>query len=230
MKLSEELIRVGARNDGGYILPKVLYTSSIGLLSLGVGDNWQFEEQWKRDNPSSLIHSYDGTIHPEEWSEDQRAKFNRVFSGNAVFFPLNIAAKESQATRSFRSAMDSLHAREVFVKIDIEGGEYFICEQILNARGRVPGLVIEYHYTSKLRDYFVSQLRSLLDFYTLVHLHANNGCQLAFDGFPTVIEITLVRSDLIQDDRTNEIRNHSYLPGVDSPCTTSADEIEIYFE
>jgi hypothetical protein len=55
------LIRVGRDNDGGYVLPRDVIDKSHALLSLGVNDDWSFEEGVLAHNPSMSITCVDGT-------------------------------------------------------------------------------------------------------------------------------------------------------------------------
>ena len=41
-----KLIRVGKNNDGGYLVGKKSILNSENLISLGISDDWSFEEQF----------------------------------------------------------------------------------------------------------------------------------------------------------------------------------------
>ena len=55
------LIRVGRDNDGGYVLPRDVIGKSHALLSLGVNDDWSFEEGVLAHNPAMVVTCVDGT-------------------------------------------------------------------------------------------------------------------------------------------------------------------------
>jgi hypothetical protein len=55
------LIRVGRDNDGGYVVPAHAIDTSHSLLSLGVNDDWSFEEAVLARNPAILITCVDAT-------------------------------------------------------------------------------------------------------------------------------------------------------------------------
>jgi hypothetical protein len=57
----EDLVRVGRANDGGYVLPRSAIIRSRALLSLGVNDDWSFEEGVLEINPAVSITCVDGT-------------------------------------------------------------------------------------------------------------------------------------------------------------------------
>ena len=42
-----EMVRVGDKEDGGYVIPNYFRDSRLTLISIGLGDNWSFENQGK---------------------------------------------------------------------------------------------------------------------------------------------------------------------------------------
>jgi TPP-dependent 2-oxoacid decarboxylase len=58
-----DLIRIGAINDGGYVLTKNIIEVSDFLLSFGVSFDWTFEEEFLNLKKKKMeIHAYDHTI------------------------------------------------------------------------------------------------------------------------------------------------------------------------
>jgi len=60
-----DLVRVGSEFDGGYVLPLGAIRASRALLSLGVEENWAFEQGVLALNPSIRLTCVDGTTGPE---------------------------------------------------------------------------------------------------------------------------------------------------------------------
>jgi hypothetical protein len=58
----DDLVRLGSRNDGGYVLPRRLIERSAMILTLGVNDDWSFEEAALGLNPTLRLVFVDGTI------------------------------------------------------------------------------------------------------------------------------------------------------------------------
>jgi hypothetical protein len=56
----DDLIRVGREHDGGYVLPADVIDRSAALLSLGVNDDWSFEEGVHGRNPGIRVVCVDG--------------------------------------------------------------------------------------------------------------------------------------------------------------------------
>ena len=45
-KYNYDLIRIGRDNDGGYLVEKKSLENTQSLISLGISDDWSFEEQF----------------------------------------------------------------------------------------------------------------------------------------------------------------------------------------
>ena len=58
----ENLIRIGRSNDGGYVIPKKIFSICDGLLSYGINKDWSFEKDFWKKSPKAIIHCYDHTI------------------------------------------------------------------------------------------------------------------------------------------------------------------------
>ena len=75
------------------------------------------------------------------------------------------------------------------LKIDIEGGEYGILDDICAVSGRLTGLVMEFHDVPRRVD----DIRRFLERLplSLCHVHCNNFCQTIEHGLPQAIELSL---------------------------------------
>ena len=58
----DDLIRVGKAFDGGYVMPSRALEASRSVLSLGVNDDWSFEEAVLKRRPAARIVCVDGTV------------------------------------------------------------------------------------------------------------------------------------------------------------------------
>jgi hypothetical protein len=56
-----ELVRVGPKGDGGYVVPKEVASSIKSLYSVGISTNWDFEIGLAKLNPNLNIWAYDRT-------------------------------------------------------------------------------------------------------------------------------------------------------------------------
>ena len=77
------------------------------------------------------------------------------------------------------------------MKIDIEGSEYEILDQIISIQDRIQGLIIEFHDVSKNLDIIENFLEKIKDYLNLVHIHANNYSVKNVNQFPEALELSI---------------------------------------
>jgi hypothetical protein len=184
------LIRLGSARDGGYLIDQRL--TGNNLISFGISGDWRFEQDWRGVNPKCQICTYDGSISLEFFiikflknilrldnlpmihrNFTNIIEFNSFIKGKTQFFAEFIGSQPGQS--SFRSAlcrMNSSEDRSLFVKIDIEGSEYDILDELVEHQQFICGLAIEFHDVSE-------NIERICDFVDNFHLnicnsHANN--------------------------------------------------------
>ena len=185
-----QLIRIGAANDGGYLVPDDLNGVSH-CFSAGVADSWSFEKElFEMFKISSTM--YDGSISRPKNLEPQFI-FHRKFVGATThhnFISINEILNFD--LKNFKS--------NLIAQIDIEGSEYELLNTLSDKdfqRFRI--IVIEFHNVDKWieKKYFYKLVNPILEkiskTHLLVHSHENNfGGRLKFRGqrIPRVIELT----------------------------------------
>ena len=199
-----ELVRVGGKSDGGYLLPND-FEGIKYCYSPGAGAIWTFEESLgSKYGIKSMV--CDGTI-------ERFPSFNSLKS----FIPKNVGLAESENVISFESWVGEVGANpgDLILQMDIEGGEYPILSSVDSEflrKFRI--IVLELHDLHLLAlpssfSYQYSQLMfKLLKNFDVVHLHPNNcgGSYIAHGTlFPKVIEITLHRKDRSQKNSSARI-------------------------
>ena len=109
-----------------------------------------------------------------------------------------------------------------FIKIDIEGSEYRIFEEILLNQKNFTGIGIELHDVDIHIDKIKAFIRNLdMD---LIHIHAQNPAHVAENDIPTQIELTFAKNPKI-------ISSEVKLPHkLDQPANPYLKEIELFFE
>ena len=157
------LIRIGGHGDGGYLVDKRIINSD--LLSLGISGDWRFEKQWLNHNPRAKIGTFDGSIGGPFFFRKVFQSIFRVTKPSLLlrnikvfyeyfsflksqtrFYKLYIGKSKNQKFISFNDAIKrSCLRRPYCVKIDIEGYEYEILDQIIENQSDISGLVIEFH-------------------------------------------------------------------------------------
>jgi len=231
-------IRVGSRNDGGYILLKELLPKADMLLSFGIGDNWEFESELYGKFPDMQMKLFDPDIHkvPESEFPDDRVSL--------YCHPMGVGYGTLGLTTV---PPDSI------LKADVEWAEW---DALLNASpgalARFSQMVIEFHMVHvEPRDgltqyfhYFYQNvfnkinnqlfrkyhdvMERLLDKFWIFHIHANNSLPKMWIGddiaFPPLLEISLVRKDLAGDVKPTE--QHFPISWLDAPNKTDRPDIQ----
>lgn len=239
---TDGMIRIGNAHDGGYVVPKDAVLAADMLISFGVGRDWAFEENFRSLNPHVQIHAYDHTVGKTHFSRAYLrgiAKFllrltsfadvlrrrqvlrayRTFFRGTSVngvaHFEEQIHPRDKSPTHAtIDKVFNRIRSKRVFMKIDIEGTEYQIIDDLLRYADRICGLVFEFHDTQYLRETFCAQIRRLQDKFHIVHIHGVNLVHNAPDGLPNGIEITFAEGATDPDAP----RRYSFpLEGLDSP-------------
>jgi hypothetical protein len=120
-----------------------------------------------------------------------------------------------------------LASDRVFLKMDIEGGEFQLLDDILTCRGIFPGIAIEIHFANYHRENFKQTVEKIKEYYELVHTHGNNHTVLGADGSCDCFEFTFIRKDLCDDTAK---RYKFYLDGLDVSNVPGLDDYEFYFD
>jgi hypothetical protein len=68
----KDLIRLGNKGDGGYVIPKKLINESEILISFGISHDWSFETDFKKRSPNLVIHGYDHSVSRRTFTRDIR--------------------------------------------------------------------------------------------------------------------------------------------------------------
>ena len=188
-------IRIGSRNDGGYIIADGQEYDC--LISCGIANDVTFEKKFLEiyDVPA---YAFDGTIDklPEQ-----------VFG--LQFIKKNISYFNSDKTTNLIDVISQYN--NIFLKMDIETFEFrwiqILTTQLIN---KIKQIVIEFHFPFTEPGFThldkplppnekISVLEKLAQTHTLIHLHGNNCCGVTnYKGItvPNVFECTYLRKDI----------------------------------
>lgn len=157
------------------------------------------------------------------------------FAKMSFLYPRKITYKNASIVR-FPTSKNELNISHVFsgfdasefvyLKIDIEGSEYEIIEQILESSNNLTGMTIEFHDISIRKEEFISCMKNLQTKFVINHLHPNNHRDL-INGFPDVIEISFISKKLLHGDQL--LRRESLLD-MDSPNNRSLPDYNLIFK
>lgn len=201
-----DLTRLGRDHDGGYLVDPASVTKAKSLLSFGIGTDWSFEMDFLKKNDVPLF-AYDGTIKAKVFFRRilkyllslkfrrffleiyKVASYYSFFAGSRIHYPLNIGY-DSHKSISLRSILLKENPETpVFIKMDIEGSEYRVLNDLLKCSSNVSGLVVEFHDVDLHEEKILNFLKEFP--LTLIHIHSNNCDQLVDScGDPITLELT----------------------------------------
>lgn len=190
----DDLRRMGCDHDGGYLVnPRDLESMRV-MLSLGVGENCEFERHC-HDIYQIPIVAYD-----EPGGQDWPS-VTEFFVADRRLTKQRVGTRQGDVL--IKNVLSDL-GPNVFVKCDIEGSEWEIMDDILAASENLQALVIEVHDIQRgtnqdLLCDFVARLPL-----RLIHLHVNNYCYYRTPNgdVPDVLELTFSRSPNVSLDRS----------------------------
>lgn len=247
------LIRLGKDFDGGYVVEKNSVLNSEILLSFGLSDDWSFEEGFSSLG-NKIVYCYDYSVNKRFWIinflksilnilliKKPIQNFYRLFIFNKYkkFFNKknNFHYKKYISPSSMKKNLfendkhESLERivqgieKNFFLKIDIEGGEYRILNEILKNENKINGLVIEFHDF----DLHYDAIKRFVENFELrlVHIHANNFGSVDKNGLPSVVELTFTKSKFFRNELVND--NSYPIENLDMPNNKDIPDIEISF-
>ncbi|MGV7218080.1 FkbM family methyltransferase [Bradyrhizobium sp. UFLA05-112] len=233
----QDLVRLGGKGDGGYLVSRSDVARSDFLLSFGVNCDWRFESDFVNINDVPLD-AYDASTNPKLFMKravraffDLKPKLALGLLWKLRAFRLFFKGRRRHVAKyvglpigGIHCTLDDVFARvtasNVFVKMDIEGSEYRCLDSIVRNRARISSVVIEFHEVDLHLDRIVSFVNELK--FSLLHVHANNWSPIS-EGTPLVIELTLSKNSV------GGAKVESLPSALDAPNNPSAPDIEIAF-
>lgn len=230
-KKKYNLIRIGKNNDGGYLVDEQSIKDTKTLISLGINDDWSFEKDFLKINKNVNLRCYDNNTSLIFLSKIFFRKliffiyygFRETFKSffNIIDYFLFLKPKISNKYITYKDLQKLAKKLKApfFFKIDIEGSEYRVLEDILQLKREISGIVIEFHNI----DLFSEKIKNFIkkNHLKLIHAHANNyGIKW---NEANIIELTFSKKPEI-------IGNKPKFPNIlDQPNIKKNKEIKINF-
>jgi hypothetical protein len=245
-KTTDDLIRIGRANDGGYLVSTADIIASDCLVGLGISDDWSFEEHFKSLNNVEVV-AYDASVGKKKflrdiiksvlrpWRVRRLARAIKTLIKYQSFFNTKGAAHVEKFVGfdsieclprnnyfiHLSEILNNLDKKNVFFKIDVEGSEYRLLQTLLDYSEKISGCVIEFHDC----DLHLEKIEAFVNSFELklVHVHANNFSPICQKSkLPLVLELTFSKNG------TNE--KILALPNTaDMPNNPKEFEIELSF-
>ena len=207
------LVRVGRDFDGGYLVGKDTILNSDTLVSFGINDDWSFERDFKNINSETKVICYDDKPILKYLFKKliidtiflfSHLKVNKIFvlTKKIIYFLKDKKKlkfiKKKIAYGDLKEIVKDIESNFIFLKIDIEGFEYRILEDILLYQKKFTGIIIEFHdidYHKDLIKNFINKLNL-----SLVHIHPNNNSLTDNNDDPTCVEITFEKKPIASEE------------------------------
>lgn len=218
----DKKIRCGSNSDGGYVLAE-LDGGYDCYISAGIS----YEESFSRDfidkynMDEDNCFGFDGTI--DDYPHNYTKKISFI-KKNINYFNDNNNSNLSFLTDKYDN---------IFLKMDIEGGEYPWLSQIDEHQlNKFKQIVIEFHgitgdgwgcnYNDKVKC-----LEKLSNTHYIVHAHGNNHGQVV-NNIPDVIELTYVNKNYFDDEpQLNTLPLPS--PFLDFPNNSDIKDVDLNY-
>jgi hypothetical protein len=223
-----ELVRLGKDNDGGYLVDKQSIISSEFMLGFGISDDWSFEKDFKKCINVPII-AFDASMGLNFFLAKLRVAIARgsrksIYWFRVSFNYLNFFRGSNRHIKKFigidespnRVSVNTIskniipkNVKNLFFKIDIEGSEYQILDDLIAISDRICGLVIEFHFV----DVHMEKIESFVRKFPLkiCHMHCNNYGPLNESSTPSTIEATFTKFD-VEDCFVENLPNPLDLP------------------
>ena len=206
-----KLIRLGKEEDGGYLVGKDSVQKSDFLLSFGISDDWSFEKDFIKSNKVNFL-CFDDHISVKflfktifykifffPFIQEKKSLFIEIFKliDFIKFFNRNTLKIKKITYNSLTQILSEIGLKNIFLKVDIEGCEYRILDEILKYQDYFSGCVIEFHNV----DLHMPKISNFIKNFDLelVHIHGNNYSQNYMNN-PTVIELTFDKYPIFESE------------------------------
>ncbi len=191
----KELIRLGPKEDGGYLVPND-FVGIEACFSPGVADSSGFEKDCADLGMKVFL---------ADKSVDKPAEAHELFYFTKKFIGIT-SNDEFMTLDDWVTLYLSEKNSDLLLQIDIEGDEYevFLCTSgSLMQRFRI--IVAEFHFLDELwNNAFFARAKQvfekILQTHVCVHIHPNNYCSpIQKEGLiiPPVMEFTFLRNDRV---------------------------------
>ena len=211
----DDLGRIGGKFDGGYVVPKRPFDETDVLISFGMGDSFDLEDNYSNSN--GIVHVYDHTVNLNIFILRFLKQVKRLLYFKSNFDSIKnrfrtikkyyLANKNKNFVHFKKKISNSINLKEdilvedvfkkissnnIFLSIDIEGDEYKILKEVTYYSERVNLLIVEFHDIENNLNIFQENVKTILEDFIIVHLHGNNCSYISKYGLPNVLEITFV--------------------------------------
>jgi hypothetical protein len=227
-----KMIRMGNKNDGGYVVPVIALEKSEVLIGYGIANDAGFEEAYSRmfNKPS---YGFDCTMSNVITTNKLFTLIDQCIETDSTIY----GGKSSGKISSFSQHILDLNLAQkpIFLKLDIEAAEFLAFNDIYAHSEYITGIAIEIHMWGIKEVIDASKLLSnLANDFILIHIHANNAAQPETHGeffsaqniegsIPRLMELTFINKKLANSYVLSN--DQSFPKALDMPINTKNKDI-----
>ena len=210
-KKEYDLIRLGRKNDGGYLVGIQTVNESQFLISFGIKDDWSFEKDFVKKNRLRVICFDSENIldilkknFKKNLSRFYKLHIHKIIKDLIAFFDYYQFKKKAKFIKKtivsgdLNRIISEINSDKIFLKIDIENSEYSILNEIIQNQERILGLVIEFHNIQSNMDILINFIKAFK--LKITHIHPNNYSELDKNGNTEIIEMSFEKNPQIIGD------------------------------
>ena len=244
------LIRLGRKSDGGYVIDKRVIRKTRVVITCGLEAEWSFEKQFQEYNKNCKILAFDHTVNNKFWVDRFLKDFVSLllfrkikpyqiidvfkfvqylifFKGKNKHFLKKIVSSKTKQNNQITITEAIGDNKNIVLKVDIEGDEYKVLKEINDNFDKLNLVIIEFHNLQKnlkkIKDFIErTKLRN-------IHINANNYGMVDSKGIPQVIEMTLINPKKFKIKNRKTTRNFP-IKGLDYKNRKRGPEIKISFK
>jgi len=158
----------------------------------------------------------------EMFNEEKHRFFHKKFLGNTD-------NEQFISVVNVFKYIKNLEELGVFVKMDIEGGEYDVLPDFEPYFEFINGFVLEFHELDCKGQLFEAVIGKLKNFFYIAHIHANNYAGIIRGtALPNALEITLINKKMLNALPVLSTREYP-IENMDAPCCSSVPDLPICF-
>ena len=242
------LIRIGPKKDGGYVIDKRVIKKTNKIISCGLNDDWEFEKEFLKINQKCKIIAYDHTVDKRFWVKRfkkdiislllfKKLRLEKILdvfkyinylvffnNGNKHIIKKVVNSEKKRNEISIRNILKDQN--KIILKVDIEGDEYKILSNINKEAYKINLLIIEFHNIHKNLDKIRKFLKK--SNFKIIHIHGNNFSGSNNNNDPNAIEMTLINSTKYKTSKDKSKLSYP-IKGLDFKNLKRRPDIELKF-
>jgi len=241
----KDLIRVGNKADGGYVIPECVLENTKYCISFGIGYNHTFEFDVQNRVPSIKVIGFDHTVSSLYFLSKSLNAIIKLCLNRGTFLDLKIRTlrflnffnfwiknpknkhnKIKITSKNINEILNIFKHEDILLKIDIEGAEWESLPIVAKNIGNVNCLIIEFHDISSNFSNFKKLVCDLEENFNIAHAHINNFSDHNYGVIPDFIEVTFANKKY---SHNNKKTNNLPILNLDFKTMPNKEDFEVVF-